>query len=261
MAEYPQFQDGAAYERAMGTWSRIAGTVFLDWLALPAGLRCIDIGCGNGAFTELLIERCNPAEVHGIDPSEGQLAFARARPGVRAAQFQQGDAMALPFPDKTFDAATMALVIFFVPQPERGVAEMVRVLRPGGVAATYAWDMAGGGFPLEPIRAQMRAMNLTPSSPPSPDASRMDVLRDLWLDAGLQDVATKEITVQRTYADFEEFWDISLKGSSLGQVAAKLSSAERDRLQQGTRARLPAGPGGSITLSSRANAIKGRVPE
>lgn len=244
----------------MGIWSRIAGAVFLDWLALPPGLRCVDIGCGNGVFTELLIERCNPAEVHGIDPSEGQLAFARARPAARNAQFRQGDAMALPYPDKTFDAATMALVIFFVPQPERGVAEMVRVLKSGGIAASYAWDMAGGGFPLEAIRAQLRVMGIRPTEPPSADASRMDVLRDLWLGAGFKDVATKEIIVQRTYADFEEFWDTSLKGSSLGQIAAKLTPAERDRLKEGVRARLAAGPGGSVTLSSRANAIKGRVP-
>jgi len=72
-----RFDDGAAYERMMGVWSRLAGDIFLDWLAPHAGLRWIDIGCGSGAFTQLLIERCAPAEVQGIDPSEGQLAFAR----------------------------------------------------------------------------------------------------------------------------------------------------------------------------------------
>ena len=74
-----RYDDGAAYERMMGTWSRIAGEIFLDWLAPPPGLRWIDIGCGSGAFTELLMERCAPAEVQGIDPSEAQLSFARAR--------------------------------------------------------------------------------------------------------------------------------------------------------------------------------------
>ena len=71
MAEHQiRFDDGAAYERMMGTWSRLAGEIFLDWLAPRSGLRWIDIGCGNGAFTELLVERCAPAEVQGIDPSE-----------------------------------------------------------------------------------------------------------------------------------------------------------------------------------------------
>ena len=152
-----RFDDGAAYERMMGNWSQRAGGTFLDWLEASPGLKWIDVGCGNGAFTELLIERCAPVEVEGIDPSEGQLAFARIRPAARIAKFSRGDAMALPFPANTFDAATMALVIYFTPEPMKGVIEMARVVRSGGMVAAYAWDMFGGGFPLEPIRIEMRA--------------------------------------------------------------------------------------------------------
>ena len=47
----------------MEVWSRFAGEVFLDWLAPPSSLRWIDIGCGTGAFTELLVERCAPVRV------------------------------------------------------------------------------------------------------------------------------------------------------------------------------------------------------
>src|SRR5262245_14036668 len=109
MAEQPiRYEDGAAYERQMGAWSRLAGDVFLDWLRPPSGLGWIDVGCGNGAFTQLLIERCAPAEVQGIDPSEGQLAFARTRLAGRPAQVRQGDAMALPVAAASFDAAVMA---------------------------------------------------------------------------------------------------------------------------------------------------------
>ena len=72
-----RFDDGAAYERYMGKWSQLAGETFLDWLAPTAGLRWLDVGCGNGAFTEMLVERCAPVSVDGIDPAEGQLAFAR----------------------------------------------------------------------------------------------------------------------------------------------------------------------------------------
>src|SRR5512138_3506608 len=146
-----RFDDGAAYEQMMGTWSRIAGETFLDWLAPLPGLRWIDVGCGNGAFTEVLVARCAPVEVQGIDPSEGQLAFARTRPASLVAEFLQGDAMALSFPDDRFDAAVMALVLVFVPDPAKGIAEMVRVVRPGGTVATYMWDMLGGGFPLDPV--------------------------------------------------------------------------------------------------------------
>src|SRR4051812_161796 len=154
-AQEIQFNDGAAYERMMGVWSRLAGDVFLDWLAPAPGLRWIDVGCGNGAFTELLVTRCAPAEVQGVDPSEAQLAFARGRPAAKLAEFRPGSAMALPFPDDSFDAAVMALVIFFVPDPAKGVAEMARVVRPGGSIAAYAWDMLGGGFPLEAVRLEM----------------------------------------------------------------------------------------------------------
>jgi SAM-dependent methyltransferase len=255
-----RFDDGAGYERYMGTWSRLVGDTFLSWLAPHAGVRWIDIGCGNGAFTEQIVERCAPAEVQGVDPSEGQLAFARARPAARMAGFHQGDAAALPFPNDRFDAAVMALVIFFVPIPAKGVAEMVRVVRPGGIVATYAWDMLGGGFPLQPVQGEMRAMGLTPPLPPSVDASRMDALRTLWAGAGLDALETREITVQRTFADFNEFWTICLLGPSIRPMIAGMTSEDVDRLKARVQARLPADAEGRITYAARANAIKGRVP-
>jgi ubiquinone/menaquinone biosynthesis C-methylase UbiE len=86
---------------------------------------------------------------------------------ARLAKFDLGDAMALPFPADTFDAAIMALVIFFVPDPAKGVAEMTRLVRPGGMVAAYAWDILGGGFTLEPLRIELRAMGIKPVDPPS----------------------------------------------------------------------------------------------
>jgi ubiquinone/menaquinone biosynthesis C-methylase UbiE len=256
-----RFDDGAAYERMMGIWSRLAGEIFLDWLTPRSGLRWIDIGCGNGAFTELLVERCAPAEVQGIDPSEGQLAFARARPAARVANFRQGDAMALPFSAGRFDAAVMALVIFFVPDPAKGVAEMARLVCPGGTVAAYAWDMLGGGFPLEPIRVEMRALGVTPLLPPSPGASRMEALRDLWTGAGLDAVETREITVQRTFADFDDFWTTSLMASSVAPTVAAMGSGDVELLKTRVHARLAADAAGRITCGARANAVKGRVPK
>jgi ubiquinone/menaquinone biosynthesis C-methylase UbiE len=255
-----RFDDGAAYERMMGTWSRLAGQTFIDWLAPPSGQKWIDVGCGNGAFSELLVDRCAPVEVQGIDPSEGQLAFARTRPAARLAKFGRGDAMALPFPNDAFDAATMALVIFFVPDPAKGVAEMVRVVRPGGMVAAYAWDMLGGGFPLEPIRIEMRAMGITPLSPPSIDASQIETMRELWNGAGIEAIETREIAVQRTFADFEDFWTTSLTGSSIGPTIAAMASKDVEQLKNRVCVRMPAITAGRITCGARANAIKGCVP-
>src|SRR5579859_3753634 len=133
------FSDGKVYERMMGRWSKLAGRIFLDWLDPPQNLRWIEVGCGNGAFTEELIARCAPAAVSAIDPSEGQLSFARARPGTTLAQFRRGDAQA------------MALVITFLPDPAKAVAEMARVVKPGGLVASYMWDTLGGGEPLAPL--------------------------------------------------------------------------------------------------------------
>jgi SAM-dependent methyltransferase len=253
-----RFDDGAAYERMMGTWSRYAGDIFLDWLAPRPGLRWLDVGCGNGAFTELLVERCSPAEVHGVDPSEGQLAFARSRPCGTLAEFHQGNAIALPFSESRFDAAIMALVIFFVLDPAKSVAEMVRVVSSGGVVANYIWDISGGGFPLEPIQAELRAMGVTPPIPPSADASRMDALLDLWTGAGLGAIETRKITVQRTFSDFDEFWTTTLI-SSLGPLVAAMTPGDVELLKMRVRERLPADASGNITYEARANAIRGSV--
>jgi SAM-dependent methyltransferase len=256
-----RFDDGAAYERYMGEWSRLAGDTFLDWLAPQSGLRWLDVGCGNGAFTEMLVERCAPASVHGIDPSEGQLAYARTRPAVRGVQFRQGDAMALPFPDDTFDAAVMPLVIFFVPDPAKGVAEMARVVRPGGAVTAYAWDMEGSGFPYQMLQDEMRELGVAVPTPPSPGASRMDALRDLWAGAGLESVEAREIAVRRTFADFDDYWATVLGGPSVRTQLAAMASDDLARLRARMRARLPADAAGRITCSARANAVKGRVPD
>jgi ubiquinone/menaquinone biosynthesis C-methylase UbiE len=255
-----RYEDGAAYERYMGTWSRLVGEIFLDWLALREGLRWIDIGCGSGVFTELIVERRAPAEVEGVDPSEAQLAFARTRPAARMAAFRQGDAIAIPFGDDRFDAAVMALVIFFIPDPAKGVAEMVRVVCPHGIVATYAWDMLGGGFPLEPIREEMRKMGFTPPLPPSADASRIEALRVLWGSAGLEAVETREITIQRTFAAFDDYWTTSLLAASVRPVIATMTSDEVALLRSRVEAQLPVDSAGRIRCSARANAIKGRVP-
>ncbi|HEX6094163.1 MAG TPA: class I SAM-dependent methyltransferase [Dongiaceae bacterium] len=217
----------------------------------------MDVGCGNGAFTELLVERCAPAEVQGIDPSEGQLAYARTRPGARVAEFRQGDAMALPFPVCRFDAAVMALVLVFVPEPAKGIAEMVRVVRPDGIVAAYMWDMENG-FPLRFILEEMRAMGLTPPRPPQVEISRKEAMRDLWTGAGLEAVEMREIAVRRTFADFDDFWAVSMKSPSLGPAIAALAAGDVETLRKRVRARLPADAEGRITYGAHANAVKGR---
>jgi ubiquinone/menaquinone biosynthesis C-methylase UbiE len=254
-----RFRDGAAYEQLMGIWSRLAGEVFLDWLAPAKGLRWVDSGCGNGAFTELLVERCAPSEVQGVDPSEGQLEYARTRRRWSGVAFRQGDAMALPFPADRFDAGVMALVLVFLSDPAKGVGELMRVVVPGGTVATYMWDMDGGGFPLDALLAEMRAMGLKSPLPASMSASRMEAMKKLWSDAGAVSLETREITVERTFANYEEFWSIGLKSSTVGPFVRGLPGGELETLKERVRERLRAGEG-TLTLRARANAVKGTRP-
>src|SRR5215475_8388018 len=99
-----RFEDGLSYERYMGDWSRRVGIVFLDWLAAPSGLKWIDVGCGNSAFTELLVQRCAPTEVIGIDPSEAQLDFARKR----SDRVRQSSTVGTPWPFRSRQILSMS---------------------------------------------------------------------------------------------------------------------------------------------------------
>jgi SAM-dependent methyltransferase len=260
--EAPQvrFDDGAAYEEFMGKWSRLAGDTFLRWLDPTPGWRWVDVGCGNGAFTEMLVERCAPVEVHGIDPSADQIAYARERLATGSVRFDIGDAMALPYADAAFDAAVMALVIFFVPDPARSLAEMARVVRPGGSVSSYAWDILGGGFPFAMLQDEMAALGPTPLWPPSVEASRMETMRALWAGAGLVQIETREIAVERTFADFDSFWKIAQTGPRLAPRLAAMPAADLLVLQERLRARMTADAAGRVTCGARANAIKGWRP-
>jgi ubiquinone/menaquinone biosynthesis C-methylase UbiE len=260
MQDQIRFDDGAAYEDFMGQWSRLAGAAFLDWLAPAGALRWVDVGCGNGAFTELLIERAGAAQVVGVDPSDEQLAFARARLPGAAARFHRGDAMALPLADASADAAVMALVIFFVPDPPRGVAEMVRVVRRGGSVSAYAWDILGGGFPYAALQEEMQRLGMPPLWPPSVEAARLETLAAAWADAGLVDVETHEIVVQRSFADFDAFWRAAQKGPRIAPRIGEMRRENVDLLRQRVRSRLAPAIDGGVTCQATANAVRGRRP-
>jgi ubiquinone/menaquinone biosynthesis C-methylase UbiE len=253
------FTDGEAYERLMGRWSRRVGIQFLDWLALPKGLQCLDVGCGNGALSEELATHVAPSELVGVDPSEEQLAFAKIREGAKFAQFRVGDAQALPFPDRSFDVAIMALVISFVSDPAKAVSEMARVVRPGGCVATYMWDVTANSQPHGPCYATMSALGIPIASRPS-NASEIDVMRSLWTQAGMAAIETRTIEIPVTFSDFEDFWDSnSTPAGPVGKAIEKLSAADRERVRSHLREHLPKDGAGRITFQARANAVKGRI--
>ncbi len=256
------FADGEAYERLMGRWSRLVGDQFIDWLDVPKGLRWLDLGCGNGAFTERLISHCAPSEVMAIDPSKEQLAYASVRPGTKLAKFQVGSAEKLPFADGSFDAAVMALVITFVPDPAKAVTEMTRVVRRGGWIATYMWDVLGGGLPIAPIYAAIKSFGLPIPNNPSVAASQRGAMLTYWEKAGLKSIDTSVIRIVTSYANFDDFWKSNVVGvGPVGKTLHDMTPDMREQIRSRVRESLVTNSDGSVTYEAFANAVKGRVPE
>ena len=154
------FDDAATYDRFMGRWSRGVGSVFLDWLAPPAGARWLEVGCGSGTFTGHVLDACAPASMSTVDPSKSQIDYASGQPISQRVDFRIADAQALPFPDATFDVVASALVLNFIPDRPRGLSEMRRVTRPGGVVAGYVWDFAANV--AQPGRSAMLGIGVDP---------------------------------------------------------------------------------------------------
>lgn len=255
------FTDGAAYERMMGRWSRAAGEVFLDWLALPPRLSWLDVGCGTGAFTQLLLDKCQPRAVRAIDPSADQIAYARTTPAAKAVNFHVGDAQSLPVNDGEFDAAAMALVITFVPDPAKAVAEMKRVVKPGGTIGTYVWDFLGGGSPQQPLREAIETAGVAVLPVPGHDNARRQRLDALFRTASLDAVATRMIEIEVSYPDFDAYWSSQTAlANTVVQYLRKMSKADAENVKAHLRSHLPADAAGRIAYKARANAVKGSVP-
>ena len=255
------FDEGAAYERFMGRWSRAAGTIFLDWVAPPCDARWLDVGCGTGVFTELVLDRCSPATVIAIDPSAAQIELARSKPVARQADFRVADAQALPFGDGAFDVVASALVMNFIPDRPQALAEMRRVGRPGGLLAAFVWDFAAERSPGSLLRRSMRRIGADVPAVSGTETSGHDAIRGLFAQAGLQEIASRTIEVTVSFPDFDDFWQSqTLSSNPTNKMIAALPATERAKLIAAVRTELRAGSDGTFAYSARANAIKARVP-
>lgn len=252
---------GAGYEAYVGRWSRPVARGFLRWLGVPGGRRWLDVGCGTGALVEAIAEGEEPSAVLGVDRSAGFVAHARARLARDGVAFQVADAQQLPVTAGGFDAVVSGLVLNFVPDPARMVAEMARAGRPGSTVALYVWDYGAGmelvrrfwdaARALDPAAATLDEGVRFPDCAPAP-------LEALFWAAGLSAVEARAIDVSTPFRDFDDYWSPFLAGQGPAPAyAMSLSEDTRVALRERLRGSLPAGADGSIRLTARAWAVRG----
>lgn len=262
-AETRLWNSGDAYERYMGRWSRRIAPLFLDWLAPPRQAAWLDVGCGTGELSAAILGQCAPARIVGVDTSDAFLELARSR--IRDPRFEtrSGNALALPSDDHAFDVAASALVLNFVGDSARMLAEMTRVVRPGGVVALYVWDYAGH---MQIMRCFLDAAGETDARAREFDDGikapicRPAPLRRALAEAGLHGVDVRAIDIAAAFDNFEDYW-MPFAGAtgSAPRYLASLDDDAKQALKDKVRARLPTGPDGEILLAVRAWAAKGRV--
>jgi SAM-dependent methyltransferase len=255
---------GDFYEPYMGRWSRKVAPHFVEWLGLGPHLKWLDVGCGTGALTQTLLDQAQPASVLGIDASAGFVAHARAHVTDPRASFEVGDAQALPVAPGSFNAAVTGLVLNFLPEPARAVADMTRAVEPGGTVAAYVWDYAAG---MELMRYfWSAAVELDQAAAALDEGRRLpalcapEPLEALFAGAGLHRVELHAIEIETPFKDFDDYWKPFLGGQgSAPRYAMSLSDEDRERLRERIREGLPVGADGGIALRARAWAVRGRV--
>lgn len=254
------WERGNPYEQYIGRWSRMIAPLFLMWLDQPAGKRWLDVGCGTGALTAAILDRCTPSRVAGVEPSEGFLKLA-VQNLAGEARFLAGNATALPLDGGACDVVVSGLVLNFVPALPVALSEMRRVTASDGTIAAYVWDYADGmeiikhfwdaAASLDPAAAQLHEGTRFPVCEPS-------ALKAAFENAGLIEVETIPLDVIAEFADFDDYWRPFLGGQGPAPAyAMSLPEEQRAALRDRLKSALPPAEGGAISLRARAWAVRG----
>ncbi|MET0296371.1 MAG: methyltransferase domain-containing protein [Microbacterium sp.] len=242
-----------AYDRFMGRFSRPLASVFAYWASPLHGDDALDVGCGPGALTELLVDHLGAEHVAAVDPSPRFVAAARERlPDI---DVHLASAEDLPFADDTFDATLSSLVVHFMTDAALGVREMVRVTRGGGLVAACVWDMEGARAPHSVFLRAVREESGAPQRL-RPGTRRGD-LATLLRAAECVDVDETELTVEASYEDFDEWWDVHTLG--VGSSGGALETLDTAAVERVRRSALDVVGPGPITVSATAWAARGRA--
>jgi SAM-dependent methyltransferase len=244
-----------AYDRFMGRYSTLLSPQMADLAGVAPGQRILDVGCGPGALTAVLIDRVGADKVTAVDPSEPFVEAARLRfPDV---DIRQAPAEDLPFEADTFDAAIAQLVVHFMTDPVAGLREMRRVTRPGGTVAACVWDHAGGRGPLSVFWEAARQLDASAADESRLAGARRDHLGELFEAAGINAVEQSEIGATLRHPSFEEWWEPYTQGvGPAGAYVATLNPEQRAQLRDRCRELLPDPP---FTLESIAWTARGRA--
>jgi SAM-dependent methyltransferase len=253
----------SAYDRHVGRYSPELAAALIAVTDIEREQRALDVGCGTGALAQALAERLGAGSVAAVDPSLDSVdTCARRVPGadVRVARAEE-----LPFETGEFDAALAQLVVPWMSDPLRGVAEMRRVVRPGGVVAACTWDFANG---MRMLRAFWDAA-VAVDRPRAVRAGALDrtrlcqpgELRELWARVGLTGMDAGELVVGADYLDFDDFWWPFTAGvGGSGSYCASLDAAGQEALREELERRLGS-PAGPFRLTARAWYVRGRVAD
>lgn len=252
--------DAEAYERFVVRWSRPAAWAFLRWLDPAKGLNWLDVGCGTGELSRTIVSNTAPNIVIGVDRSEAYVERAR-RKRDQGIEYRIGDAQSLPFEDGEFGAVVSGLVMNFVSDPARAVAEKVRVARTGGTVGGYVWDYSGGmdlivhflaaAEAADPSVVVEDAIGYAAFDPPAVIAA--------FQHAGAIDIVDGSIEVETHFRNFDEVWAPMLGGQGpIGQYLASLGAEQRADLRNELCERMPTAADGSIRLKGRAWTVSAR---
>jgi SAM-dependent methyltransferase len=248
----------------MGRWSRQLAPSLVAFAGVRDGDAVLDIGSGTGALAAAVARTAPTSSIVGIDPAPAYVALAQAQQAGDRIRFEVGDAQQMRFEDASFDRTLSLLVVNFIPDPVKALAEMRRVTRRGGTVAAAVWDYGDG---MQMLRAFWdEAVALNPTSGPKDERHmplcRASELGAFWRKQGLQEVAEEGLTIETRFAGFDDYWGPFLdKQGPAGAYVASLSIAERNQLRARLRRRLLGdGPDRPIVLSARAWAVRGVVP-
>jgi len=257
------FSASAEYESFMGRWSRLIAPGYIAFAGVKSGERVLDVGAGTGSLGSALVERFPSNEVVGIDPSVEFIAHAQQQAKPGRTRYEVGDAQALPFPDASFDHAMALLVMNFIPDPSRAIAEMRRVTRPKGIVSACVWDYNEG---MQMLRLFWdEAVDLDPAAQPRDERHtklcRQGQLASLWNAAGLAEVQEEPLEVDLRFSSFEDYWIPFTKGvGPAGARVASLSGESKGQLEARLRRRLlGGGPDRPFVLRARAWCVRGEA--